>query len=231
MPSFTESVEGHNKATQRSRVTALNAIGESMIESEFEYKQYLRKVRGLAEGTCNSYPTYLSAISNHLNIDIDSQAVSDEIAVKNILDRLRKTLTDKNYWGNCQSALRAYYAFLQYEETNPDILPEEDVVFIEGASVVVKINRYERDPKARAECIKHHKAVCQVCDLDFSMRYGEIGKGFIHVHHITPISEVGFSYKINPVKDLVPVCPNCHAMLHTRKPPYTVEELKKMFRA
>ena len=108
------------------------------------------------------------------------------------------------------------------------MLPDEEVIFIEGASVEVKVNRFERDPKARAECIRQHKAICNVCSLNFSEKYGEIGKGFIHVHHLTPVSDIDKAYKVNPTNDLVPVCPNCHAMLHTKKPPYTPSELKKM---
>jgi hypothetical protein len=51
------------------------------------------------------------------------------------------------------------------------------------------------------------------------------GAGFIHVHHRKPLALIGRSYAVNPVKDLVPVCPNCHAMLHTQNPPLSVEEL------
>jgi 5-methylcytosine-specific restriction protein A len=56
--------------------------------------------------------------------------------------------------------------------------------------------------------------------------YGEIGKNFIHVHHVKPLSEIDEQYKINPIKDLRPVCPNCHAMLHKRKPAYSIEEIQ-----
>ena len=56
--------------------------------------------------------------------------------------------------------------------------------------------------------------------------HGEIGKNFIHVHHLTPISTIGKEYELNVDTDLVPVCPNCHYMLHRKDPPYTIEELK-----
>ena len=64
--------------------------------------------------------------------------------------------------------------------------------------------------------------------MDFESLYGEIGRGFIHVHHLVPISSIGESYDVNPATDPVPVCPNCHNMLHKKEPPYTIEELKKM---
>jgi 5-methylcytosine-specific restriction endonuclease McrA len=111
-------------------------------------------------------------------------------------------------------------------------LPSEDAVadHWEGNRAVVYVNRYERDPKARAACIKLFGASCAVCGLDFSQRYGAIGDGFIHVHHLTPLSAVGLSHKINPQNDLRPVCPNCHEMLHKRSPPFSIDELKALIR-
>jgi 5-methylcytosine-specific restriction protein A len=58
--------------------------------------------------------------------------------------------------------------------------------------------------------------------------YGDLGKGFIHVHHIVPISEIGTSYKVDPIKDLVPVCPNCHSMMHRLNPVITIADLKSI---
>lgn len=109
------------------------------------------------------------------------------------------------------------------------ILAEEAIgsgPYIEGAVREITVNAYERSAKARRECIEHFGAVCQVCDFDFEKVYGEIGAGFIHVHHRIMLSEIGESYEVDPKKDLVPVCPNCHSMIHARAQPYTVEELK-----
>jgi 5-methylcytosine-specific restriction protein A len=100
--------------------------------------------------------------------------------------------------------------------------------FIEGQRTTVLVNRYERDRAARDSCIRHHGTTCQVCKLNFEDRYGELGKGFIHVHHVIPISEMGADYVVDPLKDLVPVCPNCHAMLHRRNPPLTPDELRAL---
>ncbi|HEK2705573.1 TPA: HNH endonuclease [Pseudomonas aeruginosa] len=60
----------------------------------------------------------------------------------------------------------------------------------------------------------------------FGERFGELGRGFIHVHHVVPVSEIGESYEVDPIKDLIPLCPNCHAMIHRRNPPLSVDELK-----
>jgi len=56
----------------------------------------------------------------------------------------------------------------------------------------------------------------------------EIGKGFIHIHHLAPISEVGEKYEVDPINDLRPVCPNCYAMLHKKNPPYSIEQLQQI---
>ncbi|MEG1241999.1 MAG: HNH endonuclease, partial [Oscillospiraceae bacterium] len=59
-------------------------------------------------------------------------------------------------------------------------------------------------------------------------RYGEVGKNFIHVHHKIPLNEISEEYVVDPVNDLIPVCPNCHAMLHRKiNDKYlSIEELK-----
>lgn len=103
---------------------------------------------------------------------------------------------------------------------------EDDEKLYEGALVTVKANKYERNQKARRECVAKKGYQCLVCGRDFEATYGEIGKNFIHVHHLTPISTIGMEYELNVDTDLVPVCPNCHYMLHRKDPPYTIEELK-----
>ena len=102
--------------------------------------------------------------------------------------------------------------------------------YFEGALKKVYVNRYERDLEARRKCIEVHGCKCIVCGMDFEKMYGELGRDFIHVHHIVPISTIGEENKIDPVNDLVPVCPNCHAMLHRdgNKKVLTVDELKEI---
>ena len=99
---------------------------------------------------------------------------------------------------------------------------------IEGQEVSFELTKYERSPEARSKCIFHYGALCQSCNIDFGEIYGDIGKGFIHVHHIVPISQMTGEYEVNPITDLIPLCPNCHAMTHRRDPPYTVAELKEI---
>jgi predicted HNH restriction endonuclease len=97
----------------------------------------------------------------------------------------------------------------------------------EGAKKIVTVNAFERNRTASRLCLEHYGVRCQVCDLDFERRYGDVGKGFAHVHHIRELAEIGIEYKVHPVRDLRPVCPNCHAMLHRRRPAFTIEELRR----
>jgi predicted HNH restriction endonuclease len=96
----------------------------------------------------------------------------------------------------------------------------------EGAKRQITVNAYERNPAARKQCIAYYGSSCLVCDINFERVYGSLGKDYIHVHHLKPLSEIGEQYLVDPIVDLRPVCPNCHAILHKRNPPYTIEELK-----
>ena len=102
--------------------------------------------------------------------------------------------------------------------------------FWEGALRRITVNAYERDPAARKACIAHFGTACRVCGFDFAARFGELGVGFIHVHQTKPLSEIGRDYAVDPTRDLIPVCPNCHAMLHQRTPPLSVAQLRQHMR-
>jgi 5-methylcytosine-specific restriction protein A len=115
----------------------------------------------------------------------------------------------------------------------PISIPEEVAGsdFAEGAVQRVTVNRYERDPRARAACLQHFGTTCSVCAFDFEVTYGQLGRGYIHVHHLRDLSSVGPGYRVDPVQDLRPVCPNCHAMLHQQQPALTIAALRRRLRA
>jgi len=104
---------------------------------------------------------------------------------------------------------------------------ESDSELVEGARTTIQVSRIERDNKARKKCIEIFGTTCTVCGFDFEKIYGEIGAGFIHVHHLKPLAEAESQRKVDPKTDLRPVCPNCHEMLHRQRPPFTIEELRK----
>ena len=116
----------------------------------------------------------------------------------------------------------------------PNLFPDEvqqEATYIEGAAIQVTVNRYERDRKARQAALEWHGYQCKVCGLDMARVYGEIAKGFIHVHHLIPLSEIKENYLVNPKTDLIPVCPNCHAMLHRQDPPLSPKALNRHMKA
>lgn len=100
----------------------------------------------------------------------------------------------------------------------------------EGTSKKVEINRYERNPLNRKLCLANKGYSCAVCGMNFEKIYGEIGRNYIHVHHTKLVSQIGPDYIIDPIKDLVPVCPNCHAMLHRSNPPLMPEQLEAIMK-
>ena len=111
-----------------------------------------------------------------------------------------------------------------------EILPNRK--HTEGAQRVVYVNARERNRHARLDCIAHHGAKCAVCGLVFAEKYGPKAKGLIHVHHLTPLQNIDKQYQVNPVEDLRPVCPNCHAVIHYKQgdSPREIDEVKEMLR-
>lgn len=110
-------------------------------------------------------------------------------------------------------------------------IPEEILVtpygqYKEGMSIQIFVNRYERNKKARDECIRNHGTACAACGEKMSEKYGKKLNGYIHVHHKIPISTIGAEYVIDPQNDLSPICPNCHAVVHLFDPPLSIDDVK-----
>ncbi len=98
--------------------------------------------------------------------------------------------------------------------------------YVEGNSHEEVVTKYERNPINRELCLYLKGYKCSVCGFDFEKTYGDIGKEFIEVHHAVMVSTMGDNYHVDINNDLFPVCPNCHAMLHRKFPPYTIDEMK-----
>lgn len=130
--------------------------------------------------------------------------------------------------GEYGKAIAKHQAHL--EKLFPDEL-EPGQKYVEGAKKQVRVNAYERDAKARKACLKHHGHNCVVCAFNFGVCYGEIGKDFIHVHHLKPLALTDGEYELDPIADLRPVCPNCHAMLHRGESVLSIEDLHALLKA
>jgi hypothetical protein len=109
----------------------------------------------------------------------------------------------------------------------PDEVTKEKDLW-EGSVRTVTINAIERNAEARKCCISHYGAKCFVCGFSFVEKYGPSLDGFIHVHHLRLLSQVNEKYKVDPIADLVPICPNCHAAIHSVNPPYSPNQLRAM---
>lgn len=121
-----------------------------------------------------------------------------------------------------------------YEDARSDglsSLPGEiadGLALVEGAACRVTVNAFERNREAVRQCKQHHGTACVVCGFDFGVKYGADFSGFIHAHHLKPISEAGGAYVVDPIADLRPVCPNCHAVIHHGGKLRTIEEVRQL---
>lgn len=173
----------------------------------------------------------IKAELSNIVIEAKSSGKTPEQTLSRILQELRDDKVIK-FTGNSGN-----YIYLRYYQS--ELLPNKPSEVIvnntevgnkkqyrEGSIIKVYTNRYERNKRAKKDCIEYYGLCCSVCGFKFSDKYGKIGERYIHVHHIIPLSEIGNKYEIDPINDLRPVCANCHAMLHAKTPPYTIEELK-----
>lgn len=221
------------KAKQRLHDVMLNLFTEAGDETGYWGRYYLRDVRN--KGGFETAREMLRPRKAGEKLHKGFQALmdsgrADELSVESIVlrDEFRFLFTTDEL----AEAERRLGKVLKQKPVPPDRnfsgeLPDGKE-YVEGAVKQVVVNAYERDPKARAACLARHGRNCSVCDMNFADTYGEIGLGFIHVHHKKPLAVRGGTYKVNPIKDLTPVCPNCHAMLHSRTPPLTIQQLRKL---
>ncbi|MGD0884891.1 MAG: hypothetical protein ABSA46_08470 [Thermodesulfovibrionales bacterium] len=216
-----EKIPFQNRATERLRQTYavlyFLSNGASRREAITKASKYFPQIH-------DRYQTIESKISTQIEVSLDTFFgwYNNGTLLSELVSRLSLNEYDRNLFAELLNA------------SAPEILPLPEEIesggeaLVEGAVKTIAINAYERNPKARKICIEHYGTVCSVCEFSFQNKYGSVGRGYIHVHHLTLISEVRGDYVIDPIRDLRPICPNCHAMIHSRKPPYTIEETRKM---
>lgn len=128
-------------------------------------------------------------------------------------------------WGEShQGYKRCTSQTLNNFEVDFEDIPSADLL-VEGKKRYAYLSRKTRSRWAREHCIKHNGNSCKICGMNFGKVYGERGEGYIHVHHCIPLHAFDREYTVDPIRDLVPVCPNCHAMLH-RRPFLSVVQLR-----
>ncbi len=135
-----------------------------------------------------------------------------------------------SYWfADREEAQGFVQSILMRIENYPIQTYREEEVLTEGERTRAYVNLYERNIEARNKCIEKYGAKCQICGFDAAIKYGKEYGGMIEVHHIVPLNEREGVYQIDPIQDLIPVCPNCHAILHKKVDGNTIsiEELKR----
>lgn len=156
----------------------------------------------------------------------------------NILNKPEwKYINSHSHGSTFTLGLRSYIALLKSEHYPfPDkVIPENDIVenalnlvYTEGKTYSICSNHFERNQDARKKCIEHYGCKCAVCGFDFEKKYGEFGKGYIEVHHIVPLSKIKKTYEVDPVRDLIPLCANCHSIIHRFEPALQPDKLTEI---
>ncbi|GCE12080.1 HNH endonuclease [Tengunoibacter tsumagoiensis] len=123
---------------------------------------------------------------------------------------------------------------IEVEEETPTKTGEKSFtpgLLKEGKLISRLVNTHERNPRLRADAIKFHGTICQICGFSFTETYGELGAGFIEVHHLKPVSSYEGETHVDPQEDMAVLCANCHRMLHRRPDnPLTINELKNIIK-
>ena len=154
---------------------------------------------------------------------LDFEAVAAEMGVRAIL---REAKVSGSACGRNVSKKR------QVERIEDEIEDyDKGVRHREGRMVERRSVAYERSPQARRACLRHYGCKCSICGIDFGKEFGEEFSGVIEVHHLEPLSLSKGEREIDPIKDLVPLCPNCHKMVHRKAgKPYTLEQIRALRR-
>jgi 5-methylcytosine-specific restriction protein A len=142
--------------------------------------------------------------------------VSDHLSEQTFCESFEKVVTPAVY---------ALAELIGYEELDPnDNHPDSEM---EGALTLKLVKQRERSRRNRYLCLEYQGAICGICGFDPKVLYGEAGE-IIEVHHKQPVSLLNVEKAFDPKTDLIPLCPNCHRAVHTKRPlPWTPEELRQ----
>lgn len=191
-------------------VEDVNALKSEYIAQEDFWKDKAEYKKGLENGKFVRFKLLANAPENNRLTFEDLRSNG----LNNTLERVQRVIKVGRKGEQDEKGEKLLnYILKQFEGV---LINDQETVFEypEGVREMISVNRFERNVEARQKCLEVKGCSCAVCGMNFEKIYGEIGKNFIHVHHIKPLSEIGQEYQVNPINDLVPVCPNCHAMLH-----------------
>ena len=185
----------------------------------------------------NAVKLYINKSSDFDNID-SILDIDDVGLLTRILSSIENRFAYVKHDDRKAEGLKYYIGYLKSREcvkcsSQHNKYDIKDVVeeFEEGSLLDCHGSKYERNRKVRNECLEYYGYTCRVCGFDFEKQYGDIGRNFIEVHHRTEISSYsGEKHKIDHINDLIPVCSNCHSMLHRTRPTLSIDELKRFLK-
>ena len=208
----------------------------SSDESTIRYKNILKRLRETYNiPFIDILMSRITAVSGEKviqsvrNIDVDKSYEQKDFALKHDFEvTIIQLIKEELQIQLDQSPDKEEFLSLLIDESygEQNFIYEQQLLF-EGARKEIETNIYERNPIARQKCLDYHGYTCGICKKPLDTIYGPKAKYVIEVHHIIPISKIRKQYIIDPIKDLIPVCPNCHTIIHMKAPCYTIEEMMK----
>jgi 5-methylcytosine-specific restriction protein A len=146
--------------------------------------------------------------------EVWKEFASNPVRCQQVSDAIVESLDDP--------AVQAAWVERDFDE---DLQEAEEGRLLTRQHLTRERNRKLVEAKRKQIMKKYGKLICEVCDFDFSVRYGDRGQGFIECHHTKPVVTLSAGYKTH-IDDLALVCANCHRIIHRRKPWLTIAEMK-----
>lgn len=194
-----------------------NLLGERARSKDAEFKSAVSAIQNSSQ-SCEiliSGSPLAEIVSEEAWTDFEVK-LALSFSLENQLERLVETLI---------YAISLPLTLLQEDQVDEIPLDESGEPRLEGEKSSVLQNKYERSRFNRAMCLRHYGFTCKACGEKLVTKYGAVAQELIHVHHIKPVSSMAGASIVDPIKDLVPLCPNCHNVIHRVNPPLSLEQL------
>lgn len=218
-----------------SPIVALRPIGLRRFEAELSFGNFaadtIRQMRQAGYEEMQLARALVSSLAATADVSIGNDQTADDwvidsgsfvvVAMKRDIDG---RFEDDSLAKTCRELviplLAAMAELYGYDSLEENFALDQEAL-VEGAVGLTVVRKRERNPRNRLLCLRIHGAACKICGVDPMGRYGEAG-GIIEVHHLQPLSLLGEPRPYDPATDLIPLCPNCHRAVHTRRPvPWT----------
>lgn len=225
----------------RGPVVDLTPFGLTRYRAELYFGSFsadtILQMQGAGEEEQSLARALIQSVANTPDVHLSGAATDDNWVIENTnfrimaeMKRIENRFSNEALISVCRELvipmMGAMAELCGYEEVQDMSLLDAMKGEMEGALHITTVRRRERNPRNRLLCLRIHGNVCGVCLLDPAKRYGASGD-IIEVHHLQPLSLVDQPRTYNPLTDLIPLCPNCHRAIHTRRPvPWTPADIR-----